>query len=104
MKELTKKSSRNTPSKGNTSNAFQPSDDDEGSEEDQSSYDDDEDVDHDGSMIEIEGTDIPAIFRSMSESMKVKFISKVIEYVQLHIKKVKGFDHLELFENRNLNV
>jgi|APSaa5957512535_1039671.scaffolds.fasta_scaffold343950_1 hypothetical protein len=55
-------------------------------------------------MIEIEGTDIPTIFKSMSESMKVKFSSKVIEYISLHIKKVKGFDHLELFENRNLNV
>lgn len=96
--------SSNTPVKHNASNAFQPSDDDDGSDDDQSSYDDDEDVDHDINMIEIEGTDIPSIFKSMSESMKVKFTNKVIEYIQLHIKKVKGFDHLELFENRNLNV
>ena len=96
--------SSNTPVKHNASNAFQPSDDDDASDDDQSSYDDDEDVDHDINMIEIEGTDIPSIFKSMSESMKVKFTNKVIEYIQFHIKKVKGFDHLELFENRNLNV
>ena len=81
QKAMAAQKSSNTPVKHNASNAFQPSDDDDGSDDDQSSYDDDEDVDHDINMIEIEGTDIPSIFKSMSESMKVKFTNKVIEYI-----------------------
>ena len=55
-------------------------------------------------MIEIEGEDIPTIFNGMADQVKLRFTSLLIEYVSTHLKKVNGFDHLELFETRGQNV
>jgi len=73
------------------------------SDQESSEYDDDFDNDvmssgdQDSSSIEIEGNDIAATWKGMTESVRLHFVTKLIEYVSINLKKHKGQD-LQLFE------